>query len=85
MRENTNELGRYIKTARTKLNLSLRKLSEKINIDHSEISRVENGHRKKPNVLFLIGIAKYLNLNIEKLMKLASYTDAEIKLVVESK
>ena len=85
MTKNTNELGSYIKNARLKSRLSLQEVSKQANMAFSELSRIENGQRKKPSVLFLIGIAKALNLNIEKLMKLASYTDNEINLVIDFK
>ena len=78
MTENTNELGSYIKNARLKSRLSLQEVSKQANMAFSELSRIENGQRKKPNVLFLKGIAETLNLSMIKLMELAGYKDIEI-------
>ena len=78
MTENTNELGSYIKNARLKSRLSLQEVSKQANMAFSELSRIENGQRKKPNVLFLKGIAETLNLSMVKLMELAGYKDIEI-------
>ena len=78
MTKNTNELGSYIKNARLKSRLSLQEVSKQANMAFSELSRIENGQRKKPNVLFLKGIAETLNLSMVKLMELAGYKDIEI-------
>ena len=78
MTKNTNELGIYIKNARTKFKISQCELSRRANVDSGELSRIENGQRKKPNVLFLKGIAETLNLSMVKLMELAGYKDIEI-------
>ena len=78
MKKTDNKLGNLIKETRTNLNLSQRELARQAKIDYAELSRLEAGKRKKPNVLYLKGIAEVLNLSMVDLMKLAGYTDIEI-------
>lgn len=73
-----NKLGTVIKEARIKLGISQRELSRRAYVDIAEISRIEAGTRKKPNVLTLIKIAFTLEINSITLMKLAGYTNQEI-------
>ena len=73
-----NELGNIIKEARDKRGLTQRELGEYINFNYSEICRIENGKRKKPNNLILQAIANELDLSAIDLLKLAGYSDFEI-------
>lgn len=77
-KKNTTELGKYISEAREKVGISQRELARKSNMDCAEVSRIESGKRKKPNILYLKGISETLGLSLVKLMKLASYNDVEI-------
>lgn len=74
----TTELGKYISEARKKVGISQRELARRSNMDCAEVSRIESGKRKKPNILYLKGISETLGLSLVKLMKLASYNDVEI-------
>lgn len=77
-KKNTSDLGIIINKAREKKGLSQRGLAKIVNMDFAEISRIESGKRKKPNYLYLKGIAETLDLSLVELMKLAGYTDFEI-------
>ena len=77
MKNIKNELGNYIAEARIKKGLSQRELARQTNVDSAEISRLEAGKRKKPNVLYLNSLAEVLDLNISKLMQLAGYNEKE--------
>ena len=72
------QLGVFIKKERINLGISQRELSRRSMVDIAEISRIESGLRKKPNVLTLIKIAFILEINSVTLMKLAGYTNEEI-------
>ena len=76
-----NELGNIIKEARDKRGLTQRELGEYINFNYSEICRIENGKRKKPNNLILQAIANELDLSAIDLLKLAGYSDFEINML----
>ena len=75
------ELGNLIKNARETKGYSQRFLAKTAGMDVAEISRIESGKRKKPNVLYLKGIAETLDLSMKQLMKYAGYTDVEIDFI----
>ena len=77
-KKNTTELGKYISESREKVGISQRELARRSNMDCAEVSRIESGKRKKPNILYLKGISETLGLSLVKLMKLADYNDVEI-------
>ena len=77
-KNNTTELGELIKNKREELGISQRTLARKVNMDCAEVSRIEAGKRQKPNILYLKGISKTLNISLVELMKLAGYSDVEI-------
>ena len=68
-------LANVIKDARKKLNISTRDLAERKNLNKSEISKIENGLRKKPNIMTLGKLGDELNLDIKLLMELAGYDE----------
>ena len=78
MKKDNITLGELIKNKRESLNISQRQLAKMANMDCAELSRIEAGKRKKPNVLFLQGIANALNLSLVELMKLAGYNDVDL-------
>ena len=47
-------------------------------MDGAEVSRIESGKRKKPNILYLKGISETLGLSLVKLMKLTGYNGVEM-------
>ena len=71
-------LADIILSTRKKLNLSTRDLAEEFNINKSEISKIENGKRLKPNILTLGKLSEALNLQLEMLMELAGYENNEV-------
>ena len=75
-----NELGTLIKLAREKNGLSQRELSRKTGIDNNTIAKIENGTRKKPNVLSLKKLALTLHISLKKLLILAGYSQEDIEI-----
>lgn len=75
-----NKLGFIINNARSKLGISQRELARRSGVDIAEISRIESGARKKPNVLSLSKIAHVLNVSNNELMKSCGYSDEEISI-----
>ncbi|WCK57227.1 helix-turn-helix transcriptional regulator (plasmid) [Aneurinibacillus sp. Ricciae_BoGa-3] len=58
-----NTIGEKIKNLRIEKGYSLRKLGEKINVDHSHLSRIENG-LKTPNLELLDTLSKVFDVDI---------------------
>lgn len=71
-------LSEIVITARKKLNISQRELSRRTKIDNNTISKIENGQRKKPNILSLIRLSKILNIELVELLYACKYTESEI-------
>ena len=64
MSEN-NLFGAFLRDKRIQKELSLRELSQKINLSHSYLSSVENGKKSPPSNKVLLEIAKALMLDTE--------------------
>lgn len=64
MSEN-NLFGAFLRDKRIQKELSLRELSQKINLSHSYLSSVENGRKSPPSNKVLLEIAKALMLDTE--------------------
>lgn len=64
MSEN-NLFGAFLRNKRIQKELSLRELSQKINLSHSYLSSVENGKKSPPSNKVLLEIAKALMLDTE--------------------
>ena len=80
MSEAENSLGFLIRQARNQYGLSQRQLAHLIHMDCAELSRIEAGKRKKPNLLYLKGLAEVLNLDLILLMQRAGYDQEAISL-----
>lgn len=74
-------LAKIIKNARESKGISQRKLSRKIGIDHNNISDIETGKRKKPNVLIIKKIAIALDIDFKLLLLSCGYSENDIKLI----
>ena len=74
------KLGHLITKGRNKIGISQRELARRTGVDIAEISRIESGIRKKPNVLTLTKIAIILKISSETLMCAAGYTIQEINM-----
>lgn len=74
------EFGDLIKRARLNRNLSLRKAGELIDISYSHLSKLERGiFNSTPQLRTLKNISDEYDLNFDKLAKLNSYSDSDIK------
>lgn len=73
-------LAEAISTSRKKIGITQRELSRRTNIDNNTIAKIEKGERKKPNVLSLKKLAFALDIDSDKLLKLAGYTKEEIEI-----
>ena len=78
MAKQITKLGELIAETRESKGLSQRKLAKLAEMDSAEVSRIENGKRQKPNVLFLKGLAEALDLSLVKLMELSGYNEVEM-------
>ncbi|MGH8902640.1 MAG: helix-turn-helix domain-containing protein [Egibacteraceae bacterium] len=66
-------LGEFIRRAREKRNISVRRLAEELHMHHSYIARVEAGVFKQPPPEKLQRIAQCLELDYDDLCALAGY------------
>ena len=78
--EKAQEIGLFLKNKREELGYSTNQISIKTNIDKSDISRIENGEKKKLNPIYLKKIAKILKLDIIELFKMVGYLDEDIEI-----
>ena len=78
MAKQITKLGELIAETRESKGLSQRQLAKLAEMDSAEVSRIENGKRQKPNVLFLKGLAEALDLSLVKLMELSGYNEVEM-------
>lgn len=81
MKKYEGELGTIIGEALDKKGISQRELARQANMDSAEVNRILSGKRKKPDTLYLLGIANTLGLSMKKLMQLAGYNEIEIDLL----
>lgn len=60
-----NLFGVFLKEKRQQKNISLRELSDKANVAHTYIAKIENGSKLPPSDDVMIRLAKGLNLDDE--------------------
>ena len=60
-----NLFGVFLKEKRQEKNISLRELSDKANVVHTYIAKIENGSKPPPSDDVMIRLAKGLNLDDE--------------------
>lgn len=60
-----NLFGVFLKEKRQQKNISLRELSDKANVAHTYIAKIENGSKPPPSDDVMIRLAKGLNLDDE--------------------
>lgn len=63
-----SHIGDRVKAIRGTLNLSQQELAEKSGISKTQISRMENGEQKNPQLQTVISIATALNLTVQELI-----------------
>lgn len=73
------EVGMFLKSRREELGYSTNFMTLKTGIDKSEISRIENGKKKKINPIYLNEISKILKLNPIDVFKMVGFLDMELK------
>ena len=73
MRFDYYKLAKILKNRRLKLGLTIRNIEDLIGINHSEISRIENGLKPKIDVVTLIKLCEVLCLDLAKLLKETNY------------
>lgn len=67
--------GAYIKLLRTQKEMSQKEFAEKTGLSASEVSKLENGERKKPSAKHLKCIAPVLGVSLQDLLYRAGYID----------
>ncbi|WP_314347058.1 LexA family transcriptional regulator [Fusobacterium massiliense] len=78
--EKAKEIGEFLRKKREELGYSTNQLLIKTDIDKSDISRIENGKKRKLNPIYLKKLAKALNIDIIELFKMVGYLDEDIKI-----
>jgi transcriptional regulator with XRE-family HTH domain len=67
-------LGNTVRMLREKEHLSLRELSEKISIGHSDLFRIENGSTRNPSIQLIRKVAQHFDLTTDELMNFDAKT-----------
>lgn len=75
MAQSKAELGQFIRQVRMLRGLTQAELSRRTGIGQAEISRIENGERKKPSWEYLQKIGEVLDISKRQLMILAGIID----------
>lgn len=78
--EKAKEIGEFLRKKREELGYSTNQLLMKTDIDKSDISRIENGKKRKLNPIYLKKLAKALNIDIIELFKMVGYLDEDIEI-----
>ena len=65
----TNKLGKKIKSLRVKVKLSQDEFARKADVPYTTLTKVETGVIKKPSVFVMAKIAKALNVSLDDLIK----------------
>jgi HTH-type transcriptional regulator, competence development regulator len=72
-KEETTEIGAYIKKVRESKNLGVNQLATYAGVSGAQISRIESGERKNPKPETLAKLAKALKVDYDELMSKAGY------------
>ena len=80
----SKKLGELIRRIRQEKGISLRKLSEKVNVSFVNISYIENG-RIETSKSVLREISKALNYDLDKLLALANTVDDDITNIINKR
>lgn len=71
MEQNRKEFGKRVRQGRKRLGVGLRELARKVDMDYSNLSRIERGQRPPPDLGVVIKIAKELDIDRTELLSLA--------------
>jgi len=77
MKNNYKLLAEILRVTREARNYSVNSVARKVNISHTELSRIENGGRKNYNLITLIKLCELLELDFIKLLKITNYLPME--------
>lgn len=75
--EQAINLGKFLKNRREELNYSTNHIEIHTGIDKADLSRIENGKKKKINPIYLKELAKILKLNQIELFNMVGFIDDE--------
>lgn len=78
--EKAKEIGAFLRSKREELGYSTNQMLMKTDIEKSDISRIENGKKRKINPIQLKKIAKALKLDVIELFKMVGFLDEDIEL-----
>lgn len=78
--EKAVEIGNFLKNRREELGYSTNQMLMKTDIDKSDLSRIENGKKRKLNPIYLKKLAKALKLDVIELFKMVGFLDDDIEI-----
>ena len=78
--EKAKEIGIFLKNRREELGYSTNQMLMKTDIEKSDISRIENGKKRKLNPFYLKKLAKALKLDVVELFKMVGFLDEDIEI-----
>lgn len=82
--ESMNEFGEFIKGIREAKNLTLMEVAEKSGINHSHLSRIENGERNPPKPKTMKNLAVALGVSFATLLEKAGLIEESEKDLLSS-
>ncbi len=75
MKQDRREFGERVRQERKQQGVGLRELAREVDMDYSNLSRIERGQRPPPDLDMVIKIAKELDINRSELLGLAGAPD----------
>lgn len=71
--KNLTDFGRFIRKARESKGLSVTAVAEQVGINHSHLSRIENGDRNPPKIPTILKLSQVLEIPFNELMEKAGH------------
>lgn len=75
MEQKRKEFGKRVRQRRKRLGVGLRELARKVDMDYSNLSRIERGQRPPPDLNLVMKIAEELGIDRAELLSLAGAPD----------
>ena len=83
--EEAQKFGAKLRELRTKAGLTQRELAQKVSVDFTYLSKIENGVLPPPSEKVIVQLAEVLNADKDELITLAGRIPADIALILKDK
>ena len=79
------EFGRKLRELRVKAHLTQRQLADKVQVDFTYLSKIENGAVPPPREKVMLRLAEVLNTDVDELIALAGRIPADITQILKNR